>query len=101
MFQVQLDAALGSDPFEETGAVEAALGQATHEVTNVQLAIAELSFQFHGALVVHHVGIAIHLAVGRTDRCLQGGSVTGGVALCRHAMGAILVIARSDGDLHR
>ena len=100
MLQVQFNAPLRRDAIKETCPVESGLSKTTHEISGVEFAIAVASFQLNGTLVVHHVRVAVHLAVGSADGCCESSGIVGCVALRRHAMGAIFVIARTDGDRH-
>ena len=101
VLQVQFDAALRGNTLEKAGFVEGGFGQAANEIAGGELAIAVTGFQLSRTLVVHHVGVAVNLAVRSTDGCGQSGGVVRCVALRGDAMGAILMIAGPDGDLHR
>ena len=50
--------------------------------------------------MIHHMGIAINLAVGGIDCGFESSCVVNGVTLHRAAMGAIFVVARTNCDLH-
>ena len=81
MLEVQFDAALRGNTLKKAGFVEGGFGQTANEIAGGELAISVAGFQLSGTLVVHHMGIAEHLAVGGTDGCSQGGGVVRCVCL--------------------
>jgi hypothetical protein len=85
MLDVQFNAAHGCDALEETRAIKLSFCECPHEFANVPFAVAELSLQFSRALMFHHMGIAINLAVGGIDRSFEPSCVIDGITLSRGA----------------